>query len=354
MKILILSADEEMYSAAAALYESSRERGAVCELRRLSSFCLPPDKRYKKLVTRTRAALSAVYPAYDPLDREMIERLCGYIGQEGFDNVFAADSRAARTAVILKQRFPSVKFYGLLTDVSAVRRISGEGLDGFFIPHENMTKALSLKGVKAPLYPTGIPVEKGFFRRFTKKAARNYLAIDEHTRVYMLLSPGIGYEEIKDVCDEMLRVEKEKFLFFVFVDRGSEKGELLRQRYERSGCIQVITVNKRMDIYMESADVILTRPEGYENYEAAAAGVPLVHLMTVRGPAATAQFFSSQEMSLLGNTVSDAVRKARRLIDEKALSARMIRRQSMLVGHDASDKILDKIISNHTKTRKGT
>lgn len=353
MKILILSADEEMYSAAAALYESSRERGAVCELRRLSSFYMPPEKRYKKLVTRTRAALSAVYPAYDPLDKEMIERLCAYIGQEGFDNVFAADARAARTAVILKERFPGVRCYGLLTDAGAVRRISKDGLDGFFIPHENMMRAISSSGVKERLYPTGMPVEKGFFRRFTKKAARNYLAIDEKTRVYMLLSNGIGYEEIRDVCDEMLKVEKEKFLFFVFVERGAETGELLRRRYERSDCIRIITVNKRMDIYMESADVILTRPEGYENYEAAAAGVPLVHLMTVRGPDATAQFFSSQEMSLLGNTVSDAVRKARRLIDEKALSARMIRRQSMLVGRDAADKILDKMITDYAKTRKG-
>lgn len=353
MKLLILSADTEMYSAAAALYESSRERGAACELRRLSSFYSPSGSRYKKLVTRTKAALSSVYPSYDPVSKEIIDRLTEYITQEGFDCVTAADARAARAAVAVRKHFSQTpKFYGLLTDAGAVQGISGEGLDGFFIPHRNMADKLRAKGIEGEFYPTGMPVEKGFFRRFTKKAARNYLAIDENKRVYMLLSQGIGYEEVRDVCDEMLKVEKDGFLFFVFVDRGSEKGELLRRRYGENSSVQIITVNKKMDVYMESADVILTRPEGYENFEAAAAGVPLVHLMTVRGPAATAEFFSSQEMSLLGNTVSDAVRKARRLIDEKALSRRMIRRQSMLIGLDAADKILDKMISNNQKTRK--
>ena len=353
MKILILSADREMYSAAAALYESSRERGAACEIRRLSSFYSPSGNRYKELVSRTKAALSSVYPSYDPMDRAIADRLCEYIVSEGFDCVVAADARAVKTASAVRKRFPSLpKFYGLLTDAGAAHGISGEGLDGFFIPHRDMADKLRARGVEGEFYPTGMPVEKGFFRRFTKKAARNYLAIDENTRVYMLLSQGIGYEEIRDVCDEMLKVEKEGFLFYVFVDRGSEKGELLKRRYQNNKSVQIITVNKRMDIYMESADVILTRPEGYENFEAAAAGVPLVHLMTVRGPAATAEFFSSQEMSMLGNTVSDAVRKARRLIDEKALSRRMIRRQSMFVGLDAADKILDEMISNNAKTRK--
>ena len=351
MKILILSADREMYSAAAALYESSRERGAACEIVRLSSFYTPSGSKYKELVFRTKAALSSVYPSYDPMDREMLGRLGEYIARENVDCVVAADARAVKAASAVRKRFPCVpKFYGLLTDAGAAQGVSGEGIDGFFIPHSDMADKLREKGIEGEFYPTGMPVEKGFFRRFTKKAARNYLAIDENTRVYMLLSQGIGYEEVRDVCDEMLKVEKEGFLFYVFVDRGCEKGELLRRRYQNSTSVQIITVNKHMDIYRESADVILTRPEGYENFEAAAAGVPLVHLMTVRGPAATAEFFSSHEMSLLGNTVSDTVRKARRLIDEKALSRRMIRRQSMLVGLDAADKILDKMISNNAKT----
>lgn len=355
MKILILSADREMYSAAAALYEASRQKGAACEIRVLSSFYSPSGSRYKALVSRTKAALSSVYPSYDPMDKTIADRLCAFIGNEGFDCVVAADARAAKAAAAVRKRFSAApKFYGLLTDAGAVQGISGEGLDGFFIPHKDLADKLRKKGVEGEFYPTGMPVEKDFFRRFTKKAARNYLAIDADKRVYMLISHGIGYDEIRDVCDEMLKVEKDGFLFFVFVDRGSEKGELLRKRYSGSDSVQILTVNKRMDIYMESADVILTRPEGYENFEAAAAGVPLVHLMTVRGPAATAEFFSSQEMSMLGNTVSDAVRKARRLIDEKALSRRMIRRQAMLVGLDAADKILDKMISNNAKTGKVT
>ncbi len=347
MKILILSGDREMYPAAMAIEQSARDKLAETALLELSDFA-GGEKNYQKLLNRTKKIISSVYRPYDPLDGALQNALREYIEKIGFDCVISADSKAIKAAVKLRKTVASkTKFYGVLTDSGAVQGFRGESLDGFFVAHEDLVSNLKKKGIKGEIYSSGVPVEKRFFNRFGKKAARNYLVIPEHERVYLLIADDVGFDQTRELCDEMLREEKEPFLFYVFVDRGSENGERLKERYRRYDSIRVITVNKKLSIYMECADVMLTKPEGYLSFEAAAAGVPLVHLMTVRGPAATAEFFSSHDMSLLGNTVSDAVRKARRLIDEQAVARRMMKRQSMLVGFDAADKILDRILSKH-------
>ena len=339
-----------MYSAALAVMESSRQKGADTTLLRLSQLSVPPGSGQRKSAGRVRKQLIGGYPAPDSSSVVLSGNLERAVRESGCDSVICADLKAVKAALNIKNRFSGFpKFYGVLTDTDEVQSLSKESLDGFFVPHKDLAALLKDKGVKGELYTTGVPVEKDYFRKIDKKAARNYLVIPENRRVYLLLSHGISYEEIRDICDEMLRTENESFLFYVFVRRGCEKGELLKRRYEKEERVQIITLNKKLSVYMESADVMLTKPEGYESYEAAAAGVPLVHLMTVRGPASTAQFFSSQEMSLLGNSVTDAVRKARRLIEEKAQAKRMIKRQSMLVALDASDKILDRIISNNQR-----
>lgn len=350
MKLLILSGDEKMYSAALAVMESSQQKGADTTLLRLSELSFANGSGHRRGAVRSTDQLIGKALAADSSSDVLSDNLERAVREGGCDSVICADLKAVKAALDIKNRFSGFpKFYGVLTDTDAVKSLSKESLDGFFVPHKDLAVLLKKKGVKGELYTTGVPVEKGYFRRFDKKAARNYLVIPENRRVYLLLSDGISYEEIRDVCDELLRTENENFLFYVFVSRGCEKGELLKRRYQTEERVQIITLNKKLSVYMESADVILTKPEGYESYEAAAAGVPLVHLMTVRGPASTAQFFSSQEMSLLGNSVTDAVRKARRLIEEKAQAKRMVKRQSMMVALDASDKILDRIILNNQR-----
>ena len=106
-------------------------------------------------------------------------------------------------------------------------------------------------------------------------------------------------------------------------------------------------MNKKLNIYMEGADVVLTRPLAFESYEAAAVGAPLVHLMTAKpNETKLAEFFACNDMSLKASSARDAIFQARRLADEKALACRMAKKQEQFAHLDATDRILETIFQN--------
>lgn len=345
MKILVLGYRFDEVSAAGALSETARHLGAGCELLELSSLSPEsPGSPYRRIISRTREIFSSKVSL---TSEEYSKALFDYIVSGGYYSVVCTDldSISAVTAMKKRHRF-SVPCYGLLTDYASVMMLSSMSLDGYFIPHEDLKPELVSKGVKEDrLYPTGVPVGQQFSFRRTKAAARNYLVIPDDRKVYLFMTGGVSFENIRSLLDELLRSEDDDFVAFVLVSRGGDMKERLEQRYRENDRIRVITFTKKVSVYLECADVVLAEPGGFESTEAAVAGVPLVHIMTVRERERhTADFFSSREMSLKGNSVSDAIEKAKRLVNEKAVAARMIQRQYMNTKSDAAENIIKTLL----------
>jgi processive 1,2-diacylglycerol beta-glucosyltransferase len=346
MKLLLISYDA-LGGAGLALLEEAKNRGAEVErleLRRLLSISRRELSLYSRFVKKAKELMSAFYKSYNPTDADFIRAMADEVNAGSFDAVVGTDSYAIRVVAALRQQGLRPLCYAVVDDYDAAAIPSIGALDGCFVAYDEMRPYLLRRGVGAErLYPYGIPVPCALKQKRGKRAARNYLFIPQDRKVYLLLAGGMRYEDARDICAGMLGSE-EDFLLYVLLPRDSEIREKLSAKFAGDQNIQVITLTKKLNIYMQGADVVLTRPLAYESYEAAVAGAPLVHITSVRdSDRKVADFFSSHEMSLKAGGVHDAIEKARRLANEKAVAARMTKRQERFVRPDATDRIIDTI-----------
>lgn len=342
MKILILSAAPGA-RAAKALCDAAADKGHDAEWVSLER--LLHEKRYKKWLNKTREWWASVYPDYQGRDIPTAAALCGYVDANGFDAVICTDNRSIREMSAARAQGVKAKVYGVLSESMNMHSLQNAKLDAGFLAYDDMRESVGGSGIAGGrFYPYGMPLDKGFARPMSKKDARNYLFIPEDRRVYLLLVHDIGYEEVRSACEELERAEDGDFTVYVPVERDSIVGNRLRNHYQGHPHIAVITYNKKLNIYMESADVVLAQPQAYESYEAAVSGVPLVHLSALGGSKKTADYYSRREMSMTGRTINDAVRKAQRLTSEPALARRMVKRQSLNTRTDAAQRIIEQVV----------
>ena len=349
MKLLVLSY-HALPDAGAALAEQARDNGAAVEtleLKKLMSLSIRSASRYSRFVQSAKELLGALYKAYDPLDYAFITALTRYLNDSDIDSVICTDPYSVKVMSLSKQVGLTPLCYALIFDYEAASIRSTALLDGYFIAQEEIKYYMIRRGIGTDrLYDFGLPVPKAFRKTLGKYSARNYLVIPQEKRVYLFLAGGMGYKEVRDICLEMLSAEDEDFLLYVLLPRDSDIREKLSQLFYRESSIRVITLTKRLNIYMEGADVVMTKPRALESYEAAVAGTPLVHIMTSRGSdRRMAEFFAAQDMSLKAGSVRDTIAQARRLAREQALARRMKNKQSQFARPDAADKILETIMS---------
>lgn len=362
MKLLILSADEEN-SVVDALREAAGQRGVDCVTAdpitvgaagsgELSN---PWQQRMPRLFgaayRHARVLERTGIPAPYLTNAAFAKKLNDFLAEGGFDAVLCCDRFSTEAMLDVRSRVGcELPCYTLLTDYAGLPAKLGAALDGYFIPHEDLAQTLLDEGVPSErIYPTGVPVERRFGLRRGKDAARSTLAIPRGHKVYLVMADGLRFGEVTALCDALQGAEADDCSIFVLAERKSPLRPALERRYAGGGSVRIVTRPRRIELYLQCADVVLLSPDGVDSTEAAVAGVPLVHMLADREAAReTARFFSEREMSLSCRSVADAARKARRLVEQTAEAARMIRRQEQDAGTDAADRILDRLIRGNT------
>ncbi len=240
----------------------------------------------------------------------------------------------------------SVWTCGIVSDYFCSPLLYKIELDCFFVPHEEIKAKLICKGIPSDrIFVTGIPVKKCFREHIGKAAARNYLVIPRNRHIYLLIPDGLAYETIIRLCEELSEAEQEDFALYIPTPRCSTIRDQLIDYAERNSHIRIITYTTKLNLYLESADAMLLKPEPIFSTEAAVAGVPIVHLsLNAAEKNYSSGFFSRHEMAVSGNSIRDTIQKAKRFVEEKAMAARMIQMQYRNIYSDAADKIIDIII----------
>ncbi len=235
---------------------------------------------------------------------------------------------------------------GILSDYSCSPGLYDRGIDCYFVPHEEIRNKLIQSGIEpSRIYVTGIPVKRHFREHIGKAAARNYLVIPKNRRIYMLIPDGLTEDQVIRLCRELSIKEKDDYAVYVPVSRSSEGHDRLLHYASEDRHLRVITYNRQLNLYFESADAVLMKPDPLTSTEAAASGVPIVHLsFDGAGGRHNSDFFARHEMAVMGSSIRDTVSKAIRFVEEQAMAARMIQMQYRNVYADAADKIIEILV----------
>ncbi|MDR0425084.1 MAG: galactosyldiacylglycerol synthase [Clostridiales Family XIII bacterium] len=156
------------------------------------------------------------------------------------------------------------------------------GLDYYVTPNELLEFQMMKKGLDIKkILPFGIPIRPQFAGRVEKGLARRRLGLEPEKTTILVMSGSMGYGKI-DVS--LSKIDALPFDMQIIAVCGNNA-----EMYRR---VQRMKFRKRMDVYgyvtnvdlmMDAADCIITKPGGITSSEALAKGLPMIMVNPIPG-----------------------------------------------------------------------
>ncbi len=364
MKILILSCHtgEGHNSAAKAIAEAISARGGDWELADPVAFKSERARRfvagfYNGMIKKTPAAFGALYqvgrfysatgapsPVYYA-NATYAARLYDYIRAGGFDAVISTHLYGMEAMTAVHRRFdPDFPSFGVMTDYTSIPFFSETVLTGYFVAKCGITSDLVSAHIPQDrIYETGIPVSARFRHRVEKAEARRLLGLPADEKNLLVMTGGVGCEGMLGLCGHLSR---EGGRVYVLAGRNEKLRRRIQERFGSDGSIQALGFTEQVDLYMNAADALITKPGGLSTTEAAVAGVPIVHFKAIPGcETCNAEFFSRRGMSVWAKSEAEAAALAWDLAENKTRSEAMLAAQRRWIPADAADEIVKKVMA---------
>ena len=296
MRVLILTCNTGggHNAVAAALAESFRRLGVSSDTADGLSFISQKASRFvSKWHTRFYRRYPKLYKAGymsaendaesndrdNPVYRYMARgarRLGRAIQDGGYDAVVCVHVIPAMMMTELRRQHETGPvFCFVATDYTCSPTVGGCTPDICVIPHEELAEEFVSCGIaRETLLAAGIPVRAVFRERGDRAAARSELALPPEGRHIVLMSGSIGCCPMADIAAELeKRMERGDFASVLC---GSNRQMLYALRRRGFRRVEAVGFTNRVHRYMDSADVLVSKPGGISITEAGTRGTPLL------------------------------------------------------------------------------
>lgn len=364
-KVLILtcSTGEGHNSAARALESTLKARGIPCLIQDPVSFQSERMQHavsslYNNMIKKTPSVFGAIYKLGDAYaasnlpspvywaNAQYAAPLKKFILENGFDTVICTHlyGMEVMTAIGKDESFP-VSCYGVLTDYVCIPFIGDSDLDGYFVPCPQARDALVRKGIASEkIFLSGIPVDPAFSRRMDQAQARTKLSIPADQKMFLVMTGGVGCENMLGLCREMTRRLKDDGTIYVLTGKNENLKRKLDEKYASEPRIKTVAFTRDVPVYMAAADVVLSKPGGLSSTEAAVANIPLVHIHAIPGcETYNANYYNDNGIAMLARSDEEAAEFASLLAYDSLRSEQMRQAQRNLIPRYAADTIIEEI-----------
>lgn len=296
MRVLILTCNTGggHNAVAAALAESFRRLGVSSDTADGLSFISQKASRFvSKWHTRFYRRYPKLYKAGymsaendaesndrdNPVYRYMARgarRLGRAIQDGGYDAVVCVHVIPAMMMTELRRQHETGPvFCFVATDYTCSPTVGGCTPDICVIPHEELAEEFVSCGIaRETLLAAGIPVRAVFRERGDRAVARSELALPPEGRHIVLMSGSIGCGPMADIAAELeKRMERGDFASVLC---GSNRQMLYALRRRGFRRVEAVGFTNRVHRYMDSADVLVSKPGGISITEAGTRGTPLL------------------------------------------------------------------------------
>lgn len=363
MRVLILSCNtgEGHNSAARAVKEQFDNAKVVCEIADALAFLSPKAstficKWHVRLYKKAPVLFGIGYKAAeltmpDKINRSMLyeimakgaKKLAKKISSDNYDTVICTHPFAGMMLTKAMRKYKvKVKSYFVATDYTCSPGVSESKLDCYFIPHESLKPEFMRHGFKEEqLEATGIPVSGKFVADKTKAESKKALGLPENKRVIILMCGSMGCGPMKLIARTVSEIIKDDEYLVVICGSNSKLYKSLSV-YEREGSARVVGYTRNMPDYMNSAELILTKPGGLSTTEAAANKLPMVLIHAVSGcETHNMKFWTENNMAKTCEKSVDICRLVRDIMDNPDELVSMRSELTRGFGGSAAEKIYE-------------
>ena len=304
MRLLILSCNtgEGHNSAAKAIREYFLSNNDECDIKDALAFWSPEKSRLIRkghvLIYRKFPKLFGVSYRFeenhppkegdDSLIYELVikgcESLYEFLQTEKYDAIVCTHVFSAMMMTELKKRRKiNIRSYFVATDYTCSPGVNQTNMDAYFIPHKNLTEEFAGNGLPVSrIVPSGIPVRRDFYGKTEPQKAKRTLSLPQDKRVVLLMCGSMGCGPIKDLA-ELLPQQLPEDAILVIICGNNVKLYRSLTKYSLPENVRVIGFTSRMPLYMDAAELILTKPGGLSTTEAAVKGLPMLFIDAVPG-----------------------------------------------------------------------
>lgn len=295
MKVLLLSvkAGYGHHSTAKAIIEYFEKNGHQCEMldifdyisHRIGDYINDSYLLMTKYIPKTYGkAYGKLAQKDEPYDRHSLismlsrfvsKKLSKYVGEYDPDLMIGTHSYAGVCmSILIETGVTSCPTVGIVTDYTVHPLWESTFLDYYVIPDALLTSEMQQKGIaKEKLLPFGIPVREQFARKIDKSEARHMLGIENIPTVLVMMG-SMGYGNIKPMLDA---IDKSPHEFQILCVCGSNKKlKEYVDAAEWTKDVYCYGFTDEVDVMMDAADVIITKPGGLTTSEALSKGIPMI------------------------------------------------------------------------------
>lgn len=275
-------------------------------------------------------------------------KMSGYLEQlfseHHFDAIVASHTFPALTLTKMKrQGIPLPKTFFVATDYTCTPFEEESDCDYTVIPSPELTEEFCSYGFhRDRLLPFGIPVRREFAQDTPREQVRRKLGWTGDSFVMLLSGGSIGAGQISTairVLRPFLSGDSRRRLVVVCGNNRKLYEKLSR---ECAGCGQITLMEqtKQMADLMHGCDVFLSKPGGLSSTEAAAAGVPLIHISPIPGcESHNCRFFAERGMSIAVKNLKQDLIPAVEALQDPAAAARMRQAQRAALDRFSTDRL---------------
>lgn len=209
---------------------------------------------------------------YQVIMAAFIKRLAAYIDEFAPDVIICTHIFCAQFISTMKDL--TAKTVGVITDFTVHPFWEDSDLDYYVVPSEYLELQLVRKGIDPKkMLPFGIPIHEKFSESRPKAEARQLLGLADKPTV-LVMSGSMGYGNI---CKQIRRLNRIDFDFQLVTVCGSNKR--LKERIDKLKLKHPVYNHgyvDNVDLMMDAADIIVTKPGGLTTSEALAKRLPII------------------------------------------------------------------------------
>ena len=238
------------------------------------------------------------------------EKLYKYIEDNGYQYIVTTHLFAAQALTAIKKEH-HINFIAIATDYVCIPFWKETNPDFFIIPHESLRENFVKNGVKnTKILSLGIPVKPTFSEKYDKNKCRKQLNLDKNKKYVLILTGSMGFGNVKEMVK---RLDQEIPNINIIIACGNNNA--LKNSIEETLNIMPIGFTDSIDLYIKSADVVLSKPGGLTTTEIAVVEKPFIHTMPIPGcETHNANFFNDNNMAIKSETIEEVVENTKLLL----------------------------------------
>lgn len=228
-----------------------------------------------------------------------------YIVNGRYDTVICTHVFSAIMLTYIQKHFPlTVQTAFVATDYTCYPGMNACGLRKNFVSSEDQVDTYSKCGFHSShTVATGIPICRSFFQIREKADAKRQLQISEKNAHLLVMSGSMGCGPMKKILRHLEKELPEQAEVSVICGTNKRLYNSLTRRHGTNNRIHVVGYTNNISLYMDSADLYLTKPGGISITEAAAKNLPMIFIDSVAGcEQYNMNFYLSMRAAVTANT----------------------------------------------------